>query len=106
MNLYKYRKLLALAAAGAVATVGIGAVMKAETPPNNEIIYTVEQGDTLWDIAKKYKDPEDDIRQVIYEIKADNPELKGYLQPGQQLKISIKKELADTAISANSLLKR
>lgn len=106
MKLYQYRKILALAAAGAVATVGIGAVMKPIAAPNDEIIYTVKQGDTLWEIAEAYKDRDEDIRQVIYEIKEDNPEIKDCLQPGQRLKISIKKELADKAISANSLTQK
>lgn len=104
MKLYKYRKLLALAAAGAIATVGIGAIKTEHA--RHEVIYTVKEGDTLWNIAKEHKNPDDDIREVIYEIKEDNPQIKEYLQPGQQLKISIKKELADNTISANSTPKK
>lgn len=90
MKLYKYRRILALAAAGAVAIAGITEVIHAKNQ-KHEVIYTVQEGDTLWDIAKEHKNPDDDIREIIYEIKEDNPQINKYLQPGQQLKISKKK---------------
>ncbi|WP_303997139.1 LysM peptidoglycan-binding domain-containing protein [Megamonas hypermegale] len=101
MNLYRYRRILALAAAGAVAAVGFGAAEK-PSPPMTEIIYTVNEGDTLWQIADSYIDDEENIQEFIYELKRNNPHLEEYLQPGQQIKIGIKKELADIGVSANS----
>lgn len=102
MKLYRYRKLLALAAAGAVATAGIGAIMNPKPQPVQEVVYTVQEGDTLWRIADQHKTSGENIQELIYEIKQDNPQIKEYIYPGQQLKISIKKELADISVSANS----
>lgn len=103
MNLCKYRRLIALAVAGTIAAVGIGAATQPKQEETQEIVYIVQKGDSLWKIAGDFKTDEDDIREFIHQIKQDNPQLvEKYIQPGQKLKISIKKELADTAISANS----
>lgn len=101
MKLYRYRRILALAAAGAIAAVGFGAAAK-PSPPMTEIVYTVNEGDTLWQIADSYIDDEENIQEFIYELKRNNPHIEKYLQPGQQIKIGIKKELADIGVSANS----
>ncbi|WP_455630837.1 LysM peptidoglycan-binding domain-containing protein [Megamonas sp.] len=101
MKLYRYRRILALAAAGAVAAVGFGAAEKS-SPPMTEIVYTVQEGDTLWRIADRCIGDEENIQAFIYEMKQNNPHIEEYLQPGQQIKIGIKKELADIRVSANS----
>lgn len=36
------------------------------------ISVVVEQGDTLWSIAKKYKPAGEDLREYVYKISADN----------------------------------
>ena len=47
-------------------------------------IYTVQPGDTLWDIAKQYTSG--DPRELIYQIqKANN--ITPVIRPGQELKI-------------------
>lgn len=101
MKLYRYRRILALVAAGAVAAVGFGAAER-PSPPMTEIIYTVQKGDTLWQIADRCIGDEENIQSFIYELKRNNPHIEEYLQPGQQIKIGIKKELADIGVSANS----
>lgn len=103
MNLCKYRRLIALAVAGTIATVSIGAITQPRQEENKEIVYIVQSGDSLWRIASNFKTDEEDIREFIHHMKQENPQLvEKYIQPGQKLKISIKKEPADTRISASS----
>lgn len=47
-------------------------------------IYTVQQGDTLWRIAKQYVDG--DPREFIYQVKKLN-NIGTVIRPGQELKI-------------------
>jgi len=50
----------------------------------------VNYGDTVWDIAKDFRDKNKDIRNLIYEIENINS-LKDYnIYPGQIIKIPIK----------------
>lgn len=49
MNLCKYRRLIALAVAGTIATVSIGAVTQLKQQEDKqEIVYIVQSGDSLW----------------------------------------------------------
>ncbi len=96
-RLYRYRRIFAIMAVGAVAVVSIGATNN-EVPPK-ESIYVVQEGDTLWNVATKYCSDEDNIQEVIWEIKKDNPHIADYLHPGD--KLLLKKELLDTGISNN-----
>lgn len=51
---------------------------------------TVEQNDTLWDIAAQKVDSSMDIREYIYQIKKINQiNDSGYLSPGQTLKLPV-----------------
>ncbi|MEW6624724.1 MAG: LysM peptidoglycan-binding domain-containing protein [Bacillota bacterium] len=54
----------------------------------NIIVISVQEGDTLWGIAKKHH-PNKDIRKVIYQIEKLNNISKSMIYPGQQLKIPI-----------------
>lgn len=47
--------------------------------------YVVNKGDTLWNIAKQYTGSEEDVRQIIYEIKKDNNMTNSYIHEGQTL---------------------
>ncbi len=47
--------------------------------------YTVQAGDTLWEIARRAA-PDRDPREVVDQLVRDN-RLRGQLQPGQQLSL-------------------
>ena len=49
----------------------------------------VEQGDTLWSIAKLYAGNHTDVREVIYNIQKENDLISSVIHPGQELKIPI-----------------
>jgi LysM repeat protein len=50
---------------------------------------SVNSGDTLWGIAKKYGPNHEDPRKIIFEISKINQLDEDYLQQGQVLKIPI-----------------
>lgn len=79
-------KLIAAAFAVAVA-LGV-MVGQADKPEPAVTYYTVEDGDTLWDIAGRYTSDEDDVRQTIAKIVADNQLGQDSIRPGMRLKIS------------------
>lgn len=49
----------------------------------------IRHGDTIWDIASDYQDPETDIRKVVYEICKINEIQADELQPGMILQVPI-----------------
>jgi hypothetical protein len=64
----------------------------------NIIIVTVEEGDSLWKIAKQHMKKDQDIRNVIYDIREAN-QLLGKeisLHPGQQLKVPCRVAINET----------
>ena len=77
-----------IVAAFAVA-VALGVIVgQADKPQPAITYYTVEEGDTLWDIAWRYTSDDDDVRQTIAKIIADNQIGKDGIRPGMRLKIS------------------
>lgn len=77
--------------AAAALTIGAAnyhnAQAEKEIPPQNTVEYVVLPGDTLWCIAGDYTPADKDIRETIYYIKMDNPEVINGLHAGQKLKI-------------------
>ncbi len=95
MKLYRYRRIIAIVAVAGIATVGIGAV-KQSPPKMQETEYIVKPNDTLWHIARQYTSDEEDIREVVYDIRRDN-NIGNILPTGT--KLLIKKEMPDAATS-------
>jgi len=56
-------------------------------PGSDTVTYTVVAGDTLWDIASTHIDPGDDVRRLIFDIKAANQLSDSIIHPGQELRI-------------------
>ena len=52
--------------------------------------HSIKEGDTLWNIALKYKTDDYDIRKMVYEIKSFNNLDTNYIFPGDIIKIPIK----------------
>lgn len=51
--------------------------------------YLVRSGDTLWDIAMKYKSPEEDPREYIHNLMQLNEMTDSEIYSGQSLEIQI-----------------
>ena len=52
-----------------------------------EITYTISKGETLWSIAKRYKQDNQDIRDYIYKIEKLNNMTSAMVYEGQTIKI-------------------
>ena len=60
------------------------------TQPNIEIDKVIVQnGDTLWNLAKRYYGENTDLREVIYEIRKINNMNNSDIRPGQKIKIPL-----------------
>jgi hypothetical protein len=58
-------------------------------------IYTVEEGDSLWSVAREYSRPGCDLRMVVEEIRGLNRLDSAVIYPGQLLMVPIKEENHD-----------
>ncbi|MFV0616524.1 LysM peptidoglycan-binding domain-containing protein [Megasphaera sp. WILCCON 0056] len=73
---------------GVYAGTGIGNIGQGPTVAADEAdVHVVEDGETLWDIARSVADARgQDIRETIYEIKINNGlQEDDNLQPGQRI---------------------
>jgi len=63
-------------------------------------VVTVERGDDVWNIAKKYVSDKEDIREFISVInKINNLDKNSRVFPGQKLRIPISEKINKNAIS-------
>ena len=66
--------------AAPVSLVTEGLAVPADAPSGNIILYFTQPGESAWDIARRYRIPESDLRAL-------NPDLAGEPKPGQGLVI-------------------
>lgn len=65
--------------------------MKNTVSAKASVSITVSQGDNLWNIAKKYKSEDMDVREAVYYIKDANNMEQSLLVSGQKLVIPVDK---------------
>jgi nucleoid-associated protein YgaU len=66
--------------------LAMSSFLGSETSPEDQKIYIVDQGDTLWDIAVKHKG-EKDVRSYLYKIRKINDLSESDLQIGTKIKL-------------------
>ncbi|TDT63394.1 LysM peptidoglycan-binding domain-containing protein [Fonticella tunisiensis] len=89
--------LLILAVSIGVLTISIYRGIELYTSKNEKFSYAyqvhvVMPGETLWDISKQYKTPDQDIRELIYNIRQANKLDSVIIKPGQEILIPKTKE--------------
>lgn len=57
----------------------------AEEPQYQNAAVIVSSGDTLWDIASRYRKPGEDVRDIVDRIREVNELGTGHIYPGQGL---------------------
>lgn len=51
----------------------------------------VHSGDTLWSIASRWTEKDEDVREVLYRIQQENPlNSNAFLQPGQRIIVPVR----------------
>jgi len=58
-----------------------------DLPPRPPLVVEVRYGDSLWTIARKYGDPDRDIRDIVWQIQQANDVDAGDLQPGSEITV-------------------
>ncbi|MEX2104846.1 MAG: LysM domain-containing protein [Bacilli bacterium] len=71
--------------------VGLSSFVYAAAFPEEEqvfVTYKVEQGDSIWSIAKQFHQSTENFQELVYDIKKIN-DVQQFIQPGQELKIPV-----------------
>ena len=79
--------------AGVIAAILSGMILKA--CGSREVItqiYTIEPGDTLWDIAREQKPKDMSIRHYVNLLYRENPGLTAQVYPGDAIEIILWEE--------------
>lgn len=89
------RRAIFMTAAAAVMIGGAAYAWQISEPPDMETVTyvgTVEAGDTVWDLAARLATDQDDIRDVVRAIKAQNGITDAAaLRPGQTLRMTVER---------------
>ncbi len=64
--------------------------MFADAAVYREYTVTVAQGDTLWDIAGRHTEAQEDVREVVFRIAQANKLKSKTVYPGQILKVPMR----------------
>lgn len=67
-------------------TVFLTSRVTSEEPENFQLI-VVEQGDTLWSIAREHRSPDEDIRNLVHNIRRINNLQSAVIYPGDKILI-------------------
>ena len=63
---------------------------------------TVHTGDTMWAIADRWADQDEDVREVIYRICETNALANTSLKPGQKLLVPVRMQFVDQLMVAEA----
>lgn len=89
------KKMKVLLAVMLISTAGAAYAWQISEPPDmGTVTYvaTVEAGDTVWDLAARLATDQDDIRDVVRAIKAQNGITDAAaLRPGQTLRVTVER---------------
>ncbi len=83
------KKILMAVCCTCILYAGYGAVF-ADEAVYREYTVTVAQGDTLWDIAGRHTEAQEDVREVVFRIAQANNLKSKTIYPGQVLKIPMR----------------
>lgn len=65
--------------------------MEASTANMHKEQVVVHSGDTLWNIASRWTEKGEDVREVIYRIQQENKlDSTAFLQPGQKITVPVR----------------
>lgn len=80
-------RLVVLLTAIVVGFLLLASSVNADSGPEPAVEYVVRSGDTLWSLAARHGDPEDDPRLMIHHIRRLNGMTSSSITPGRVLLI-------------------
>ena len=83
-------EVILLIALVAFAGFKVGYIMASPPIVYDNYMVTVCHGDTVWSIAERWSDKDEDIRDVMSRILKENHLESKYIYPGQVLKVPVK----------------
>lgn len=92
------KKILAMMYLSMALYAGYNMVFAEEAVYKNDVI-VVSAGETLWEIAGRYREPGEDIRDVVDRIRDANTLNQCTIYPGQDLFIPIRVKNAGSQVA-------